>query len=311
MYLGVPTINGRASRRDYQYLVDKISKKLSGWKTKTLSIAGRATLAQTSLVSIPFYTMHTTRLPRAICDEVDKKVRGFLWGDTEEKKRMHLVAWEKVTKPKVEGGLGIRPMRKTNAAFLAKLGWRVLAEKDTLWSRVMRAKYCDNRCDVDMFQARADASNAWKGIVENINVVQKGVNMAVGNGRRTFFWHHRWATDEPLLSMACPEPPVAVQDVTVDEMWDPNTGWKIELFADYLPPSKLKEIAAHELVDDEEGIDEIYWNGSASGKFTIKSALQLIREEGVPNIPTTNGWRDIWNISVPQKICFFMWLVTL
>lgn len=109
-----------------------------------------------------------------------------------------------------------------------------------------------------MFQAKADASKAWKGIVENINVVQKGVNMAVGNGRRTFFWHHRWATDEPLLKLACPKPPLDIQDGTVDEMWDPNKGWKIKLFAGYLPHSKLKEIAAHELVDDEDGIDEIY-----------------------------------------------------
>lgn len=59
-------------------------------------------------------------------------------GDTEEKKRMHLVAWERVTRPKMEGGLGIRSIRQTNAAFLAKLGWRVLAEPETMWSRVVR-----------------------------------------------------------------------------------------------------------------------------------------------------------------------------
>lgn len=43
-YLGVPTINGRSSKRDYQYLVERTNGKLAGWKAKTLSLAGRATL---------------------------------------------------------------------------------------------------------------------------------------------------------------------------------------------------------------------------------------------------------------------------
>lgn len=123
------------------------------------------------------------KLPRSICDEVDKKVRGFLWGNTDEKTRMHLVAWNTVTKPKDEGGLGLCSMRQANASFLAKLGWRVLEEPQTQWPRVILRKNCDGSCDIDMFQAKVDASNAWRGIVENINVVQKGINMAIGNGK--------------------------------------------------------------------------------------------------------------------------------
>lgn len=72
-YLGVPTINGRSSKREYQYLVDKVNGKLAGWKTKTLSIAGRATLVQSTLSMIPYYTMQTTKLPRSTCDELDRK----------------------------------------------------------------------------------------------------------------------------------------------------------------------------------------------------------------------------------------------
>lgn len=62
-YLGVPTINGRTSKREYQFLVDKINNKLAGWKTKMLSLAGRATLVQSSLSSVPYYTMQTTKIP--------------------------------------------------------------------------------------------------------------------------------------------------------------------------------------------------------------------------------------------------------
>lgn len=125
-YLGVPTINGRTSKREYQYLVDKINNKLSGWKTKMLSLAGRATLIQASLSSTPYYTIQTSKLPRTTCDDIDRISRRFLWGGSEEQRKVHLVAWDTVTKEKDSGGLGLRTMRQANAAFLSKLGWRLL-----------------------------------------------------------------------------------------------------------------------------------------------------------------------------------------
>lgn len=114
--------------------------------------------------------MQTTKLPRSVCDDIDRKTRKFLWGGTNEARKIHLVAWENVTKHKQEGGLSLRSMRQANAAFLAKLGWRVLAEPNTLWSRVLRSKYCDGRCDIDMFKARPDASYAWRGILKNVDI---------------------------------------------------------------------------------------------------------------------------------------------
>lgn len=99
-YLGVPTINGRTSKREYQFLVDKINNKLAGWKSKVLSLAGRATLIQSSLSSIPYYTMQTAKLPRTTCDDIERLSRRFLWGSSESQQKVHLVAWDQVTKDK-------------------------------------------------------------------------------------------------------------------------------------------------------------------------------------------------------------------
>lgn len=54
---------------------------------------------------------------------------------------MHLVKWDKVTKSRQEGGVGIRCTRDMNTAFLAKLGWRMETEKDSLWVQVLKDKY--------------------------------------------------------------------------------------------------------------------------------------------------------------------------
>jgi len=59
-----------------------------------------------------------------------------------EKKKLHLVGWNKIIKSKNEGGLGIQATRARNIALLAKLNWRLYQEKDALWAKVVLNKYC-------------------------------------------------------------------------------------------------------------------------------------------------------------------------
>lgn len=58
--------------------------------------------------------------------------------------------------------------------------------------------------------------------MENINIVQKGINSAASNGKKTFSWHHQWATKKPLICDASPVPPEWLQDAIVSEMCDAN-----------------------------------------------------------------------------------------
>ena len=46
-----------------------------------------------------------------------------MWGSTAAKKRLHLVSWKKITKPKSEGGLGLQASKPKNLALAAKLCW--------------------------------------------------------------------------------------------------------------------------------------------------------------------------------------------
>lgn len=52
------------------------------------------------------YTMQSTKLPLAICDNIDKLNRQFIWGGSNDKHKIHLVKWDVVTNPrKKDGGL--------------------------------------------------------------------------------------------------------------------------------------------------------------------------------------------------------------
>ncbi|KAJ8441406.1 LOW QUALITY PROTEIN: hypothetical protein Cgig2_002365 [Carnegiea gigantea] len=153
------------------------------------------------------------------------------------------------------GGLGLKAMRQTNSAFLTKLGWRVLNEKGKLWSQVVRAKYCDGQCDIDMY-------------------LREGVGTEVRNGKRTLFWYHNWVTAQPLCSIATLDIPPQLEDAT--ELWDATLGWKWELFAHCLPEATLKIIASNELQPREENEDQLVWTGLSHGNFSLKSAIAII-----------------------------------
>ena len=72
-----------------------------------LSLAGRAVLIQASISTIPAYIMQSTALPKKLLDNIDRVNQNFLSGSMDEAKKVHWVGWHKVTKSKVEGGLGI------------------------------------------------------------------------------------------------------------------------------------------------------------------------------------------------------------
>jgi len=99
-YLGVPTINGRVTKATFGAVVERVENRLAGWRVKCLSLAGRITLIQSTITTIPAYVMQSARLPRSVCDVLDKRIRRFLWGGTTMKRKPHLVKWDTVIKEK-------------------------------------------------------------------------------------------------------------------------------------------------------------------------------------------------------------------
>ena len=120
-YLGFPIKHHGASNQDFNFVLDKVKKKLAGWKANLLSLAGRSVLVQAATSAIPAYVMQCSQLPRKILDGIDQVNRNFLWNSSSNKKSMHWVGWKKVTTPKNVGRLSIQAAKGRNTALLAKL----------------------------------------------------------------------------------------------------------------------------------------------------------------------------------------------
>nr|XP_023914532.1 uncharacterized protein LOC112026083 [Quercus suber] len=136
-YPGFPIKYRRTTNEDLNFVLERVKQKLAGWKANLLSLAGRVVLIQASTSTIPTYIMQCTALPKKLLDNIDRVNRNFLWGSTDDAKKVHRVGWHKVTKPKEEGGLGIQAAKGRNQALLVKLNWRFRMEKDALWVRVL------------------------------------------------------------------------------------------------------------------------------------------------------------------------------
>ena len=163
-YLGLPLHHKRVSKQTYHFILEKVSKKMCSWKASSLSLAGRITLSKSVLAAIPQYYFQTTKLPTSICDNVEKVCRDFIWGDTEEKRKVHLVAWRDLCKPRMAGGLGMRNLKLCNQAFLMKIAWGMVHNPEALWVQVLKTKYDCGPLKLPEVKHKPGGSNLWQGI---------------------------------------------------------------------------------------------------------------------------------------------------
>ncbi|MQM10206.1 hypothetical protein Taro_043096 [Colocasia esculenta] len=88
-YLGVPLRPGRTRVADYKFLIDKTNLKMNNWKSKFLSQAGRATLINSVINSIPIYIAAATSIPKTMGDGQTDPTR-WLNRDPKEAGQRHL-----------------------------------------------------------------------------------------------------------------------------------------------------------------------------------------------------------------------------
>lgn len=269
-YLGIPLNMGRISRLTTIETLEKVRSKLANWRANQLSLAGRFTLIQASSVPVPFYQMQVANIPSSICSEIDKLHRKFLWGSTDSQRKIHLVNWDTVCKPKAWGGLGIKPMGSMNQVLLAKLGWRVLKEQDQMWANIMLSKYLDNYIH-SKFYPKQQCSQTWRGITKSADLLTKGAVWKIGNGQEVMFWTDKWLHSGPIIEN------IPVADRANIYLHDRVADY---ILADRWDVVKLNGVLSSALVEEIRRLsithrpDNLIWAPTVEGQFSVVSSFQ-------------------------------------
>ena len=213
-----------SSTRDFNFIVDRMKQKLAGWKASLLSQAGRAVLVQSSLSTIPNYVMQCTYLPAKVLDSIDWVNKNFLWGFTESSRKMHWIGWEKVTKSKEEGGLGLQTAKGRNTSLLAKLNWRFQTEGDSLCAKVIKSKYCSQQRLRSRNSDKLSCSQVWVGMRKAKTVFQNGTRWFPGRESNLNFWFDSWTSLGPLRQVVQGPLPLESEKLKIRDAVD-ESGW--------------------------------------------------------------------------------------
>nr|GEU34293.1 RNA-directed DNA polymerase, eukaryota [Tanacetum cinerariifolium] len=82
-YLGVKVGDNMSRLNSWDYVISKVSNRLSNWKLKTLSIGGRLTLIKSVLSLIPLYHMSIFKAPMGVLNKLEYIRRNF-FNETDE-----------------------------------------------------------------------------------------------------------------------------------------------------------------------------------------------------------------------------------
>ncbi|KAL0011247.1 hypothetical protein SO802_006355 [Lithocarpus litseifolius] len=195
-YLGMPLGTLFKTASIWNPILEKMEKKLTGWKRLYLSKGGRLTLLKSTLSSLPTYYLSLFTIPVAVADKLECIQRKFLWWSSEECFKHSLVAWEKVCSPLEMGGLGVRKLVHFNQALLGKWLWKFGLEGTSLWWGVIATKYQGGWTTKDC--RKAHGCGLWRGIKFGWERFSKHLAFVVGDGSRIRFWHDRWVEDTSL-----------------------------------------------------------------------------------------------------------------
>ncbi|XP_039060736.1 uncharacterized protein LOC120204786 [Hibiscus syriacus] len=326
-YLGLTLGDSRNSAAIWNPVISNFSKKLTGWKAASLSLAGRLVLLKSVLCSLPIYYLSLFKIPVSVLKTLNSLMSNFLWGGGAEKSKIHWVSWLNVCRPKMEGGLGVLNLNLMNRALLEKWAWRFANERGSVWRDLICSKY---NLDPSLLLFDSKTPNRvswiWRLVVNNHfkdgpigSKLRSLYSFLVGDGKFIRFWQDNWVLDYPLLLIFPRLFSISINKTgklfefgeysSFGWIWDVQfrrnlNDWEIEQWANL-----MTIISAFALnLDNSDGM---IWKGSGDGLFTVKSAVNLCSSGSLGSDEAYFWCKIVWSGQLPPKVESFLWQVVL
>ncbi|CAN1173372.1 Putative ribonuclease H protein At1g65750 [Linum perenne] len=203
--------------------------------------------------------------------------------------------------------MGLKLARQLNRAYLTKLAFLFFKEKDKLWVRILQDKYFSDSNGGLVARNLKSSSPLWKGILREKDTMLEGAKSAVRNGRDTLFWTDCWVdAGMRLIDCADSSNPAFEISKTVFDMTTEDGEWDFNLLEELLQPEFVDIVTGMPPPNHSSGEDDWVWGLEKSGKFTIRSAYNLICQ--TESLPSESIWNSIWRWNGPNCTRHFLWL---
>ncbi|XP_057440277.1 uncharacterized protein LOC130732189 [Lotus japonicus] len=269
-YLGLPTIIGKSKTQIFNFVKERVWKKLKGWKERVLSRAGREVLL----------------------------------GCNVDNRCVHWLKWDSLCQPKCKGGLGFRDFKAFNIALVGKNWWRIMSKPNTMLARVYKSVYFPRQT---MFGAKKGyrPSYAWSSLLGSAWVFEQGGLWRVGDGKTIRAWDDKWIPSS--TPMVYREDVAAELHVThVSDLMLPNGGgWdrdKVEFLC--WPPTATAILSVPLPMYHQE--DSFFWPATVDGCYSSKTGYQFIRNQHHARVASGSSapamrpalWLKLWKAEV-------------
>ncbi|CAN1262989.1 Uncharacterized mitochondrial protein AtMg00310 [Linum perenne] len=301
-YLGVPTEWGRSKAQTFNYLIERMEKQGQAWKGLLLSHAGKMTLLKAVIQAIPTYIMSLFLLPKKMINRMNSLLRRFFWSGSMTKKAIHWCKGSKLCDSKSSGGVGFKEFGMFNTALLARQGWRLLNQPDTLWAKLLKSLYFPSGDFLTASKGRRP-SWIWSSLIQGRSTLKLGCLKVVGNGTNTLTSVDPWIPGIPDGIIPHSNSNIRmVSELIVDDTRE----WDDHLIRSICSP-EVTEAIMKIPIRPRDFEDFWAWKFDISGRFSVRSAYHaaknaLLSPPDRANADNEANWKWLWNL-YPSKGC--------
>lgn len=294
----------------FNFIIERVRKKLKDWKAKVMSQAGRMVLIKAVIQSIPAYFMSCFRLPMEILRKLEQEVSNFCFGQKAEEQRIH---WHSSCRNKHEGGMGFRDVNYFNKAFLAKQAWRLAKNNNSHLAHCFRSRYHPRSSILDA-KTGYRPSFAWRSICQGKTILMQGTLWQIRSGFNTRIWEDQWIPGFNITHLPFPVSSVLQAPYYVrDLMNDDGDKWNTTILQALFQPEVAEAIQRLPICQSLQD-DQLRWTHTKDGQFTVKSGYWMTKnlKDATSSIPSSSSrnpsyWKWIWKWKIKPKIQVFLW----
>ncbi|XP_042944602.1 uncharacterized protein LOC122278481 [Carya illinoinensis] len=277
-YLGLPTMIGRSKYETFRSIKERVWRKIRSWKNSFLSSASREVLIKAVLQSIPTYSMNVFRFTRKLCKVINSMIANFWWSGNKDSRGIHWKGWDKMGENKKNGGMGFRDIDVFNRAMLAKQGWMLQTNVESLAARIFKEKYFSKSQFIDA-KIGYKPSFIWRSLLHAQDLVKAGMVWRVGNGKSISIWNNKWLPNGSDFKVRSPINTLPADSKVSSLIFEDLHCWNERLVGDMFSKEEAAQICSIPLSWHGEE-DRILWGFTKDGRFSVRSAYHLGNDMG-------------------------------